>query len=206
MLTLGIPFVCLGLYFNSPFWKTTALGAGIVSLFYLGYSLLFGMYRMYGHPSRHYIERLIRESGLTDPAVVADLHIGTYRHSYILADLLPSAVIHSIDCWDVRGEPKEIAIRDVRDLETPPLHHPRIHPASAKDSTLALPDGSCDAVVFGFGTHEIPYGARAKLFAETKRVLKPGGKVLMFEHGIDFHNVIIFGPSIGHVVPRHEWA
>ena len=37
-------------------------------------------------------------------------------------------------------------------------------------------------------------------------MLKPGGKVLMFEHGVDFHNVIIFGPVIGHVVPRYEWA
>jgi hypothetical protein len=30
--------------------------------------------------------------------------------------------------------------------------------------------------------------------------------VVMFEHGVDFHNVIIFGPVIGHVVPRYEWA
>lgn len=28
----------------------------------------------------------------------------------------------------------------------------------------------------------------------------------MFEHGTDFHNVIIFGPVIGHVIPRYEWA
>jgi SAM-dependent methyltransferase len=62
-------------------------------------------------------------------------------------------------------------------------------------------------VVFGFGTHEISNdGPLDKLFAEAKRVLKPGGKVVMFEHGVDFHNVIIFGPVIGHVVPRYEWA
>ena len=62
-------------------------------------------------------------------------------------------------------------------------------------------------MVLGFGTHEIPsIGPREKLFAEVKRVLRPNGKVLMFEHGVDFHNVIIFGPVIGHVVPRYQWA
>jgi SAM-dependent methyltransferase len=205
MLCLGIPFVVLGLYVGWPFWNVVALGAGTVSLFYLAYSIL-AMYRMYGHPGKHYVRRLLDEAGVKGAAVVADLHIGTYRHGYVLAELLPEATIHSIDCWAGEGDPKEIAIRDVRALECPPRHHPRIHPAAAHDYTLPLPDASCDAVVFGFGTHEIPGdAARAKLFAEAKRVLKPGGKALMFEHGNDFHNVIIFGPVIGHVVPRAEW-
>src|SRR4051794_14497919 len=206
MATLGLPMVFLALYFDWQFWKVAALGAGTVSLFYLGYSLL-GMYRMYGPPGRRYVRRLLREGGANEAAVVADLHIGTYRHSYILADLLPGAVIHSIDCWGMPGEPKEVAIRDVRDLECPPTHHPRIRAGRAEDSTLPLPDATCDAVVLGFGTHEVPDdGPLDKLFSEARRVLKPGGKVLMFEHGVDFHNVIIFGPVIGHVVPRHEWA
>src|SRR4051812_48712745 len=95
MLTLGVPLVFLALYLDWQFAKVAALGAGTVSLFYLGYSLL-GMYRMYGHPGRRYIRRLLQEGGAADAAVVADVHIGTYRHSYLLADLLPGAVIHSI--------------------------------------------------------------------------------------------------------------
>jgi SAM-dependent methyltransferase len=206
MAFLGIPMVFLALYFNLHFWKVAALGAGTVSLFYLGYSIL-GMYRMYGHPGKRYVARLIREADAGGALAVADVHIGTYRHSYILSGLLPDATIHSIDCWGVAGDPKEIAIRDVRDLEKPPVGHPRIRPLRTENYTLPLPDASQDAVVFGFGTHEIPNdGPLDKLFAEAKRVLKPGGKVLMFEHGVDFHNVIIFGPVIGHVIPRHEWA
>lgn len=205
MAALGVPMVFFALYFDSHFFKVAALGAGIVSLFYLGYSL-FGMYRMYGHPGRQYVRRLLQEARADDAKVVADLHIGTYRHSYLLAEELPEAVIHSIDCWGCEGEPHETAIRDVRDLECPPQHHPRIRAEKALDYHLPLPDASCDAVVFGFGTHEIPNdGARGKLFAEAQRVLKPGGKALMFEHGNDFHNVIIFGPVIGHVITRYEW-
>ncbi len=207
MATLGIPMVFVALYFDVKFMKIAALGAGTVSLFYLGYSLVVGMYRMYGHPGKRYIHQLLRESGTTDAAVVADIHIGTYRHSYILADLLPEAEIHSVDCWGVEGDPDEIAIRDVRDLECAPTHHPRIHSSGTDDYTLPLPDASCDVVVLGFGTHEIPDdGPLETVFTEARRVLKPGGKALMFEHGVDFHNVIIFGPVISHVIPRYEWS
>ena len=206
MLTLGFPMVFLALNYDWQFWKAAALGAGTVSLFYLGYSLCVGMYRMYGHPGERYIRRLLLESNTKEPAVVADLHIGTYRHSHILADVLPEATIHSVDCWGVDGDPHEIAIRDVRDLECPPAHNPRIQTHRTLTYTLPLADASCDAVVLGFGTHEIPNdGPLDKVFAEAKRVLKPGGKALMFEHGNDFHNVIIFGPVIGHVMTREQW-
>src|SRR6266481_1152134 len=97
-------------------------------------------------------------------------------------------------------------VRDVRDLEAPPTSNPRIVAFRADHFTLPLPDASCDAVCFGFGTHEIPTGgAREKLFSEAKRILKPGGKVLLFEHGWDAHNYVIFGPVIHHVTKRQDW-
>ena len=70
----------MALYLDLKFWQGAALGAGTVSLFYLGYSI-FAMYRMYGHPARSYLRRLLDEGNVSGPAVVADLHIGTYRHS-----------------------------------------------------------------------------------------------------------------------------
>ena len=61
-------------------------------------------------------------------------------------------------------------------------------------------------VVLGLGTHEIPAnGPREQLFSEAKRILKSGGKVLLFEHGIDFHNYLIFGPAINHVTRKEDW-
>src|SRR5262245_20239876 len=181
-ITVGIPLGIGGLTGVTPlFWAAVALA--ILGLVMLTYSLI-GLYRMYGPPARRYMQRLIDLGAVRGPAVVADIHNGIYRHAYALADLLPEATIHTIDCWAVHGPPAEAAIQDVRELEPPPTHHPRIRPARANEFTLPLPDASCDVAVFGFGTHEIPRdGPLQKVFAEARRILKPGGTVLMFEHG-----------------------
>ena len=180
-------------------------GSAALGLALLAYSLV-GLYRMYGHPSARYYRRLFREAGLRDGMRIADLHIGTYRTTFALASLHPTAHVTSVDCWDVDGPPAEPAVADVRALEPPPTFEPRIRPVRAAGLTLPLPDGAVDAVVLGFGTHEIPAGApRERLFREAARVLRPGGVVAMFEHGKDLHNFLIFGPVIDHVTRREEW-
>jgi SAM-dependent methyltransferase len=204
-LAVGIPLGAIGVLFHMPlaFWAAMALAE--IGLVLLAYSL-FGLYRMYGHPGVRYIRRLVELARLKGPVTVADLHIGTYRHAFLLSDVLPEAKIQSVDCWNVEGESPEEAVQDVRDLEVPPKSNPRITPSRAEHFTLPLADASCDAVCFGFGTHEIPTGgAREKLFAEAIRILKPGGKVLLFEHGWDAHNYVIFGPVIHHVTKRQDW-
>jgi SAM-dependent methyltransferase len=202
---VGIPFVLVGLALGSRFWLVSAFGMGMAALVYEGYSLL-GMFRMYGPPSSGYLRQALRRAGIAGPIAVGDFHIGTYRHSFALADLLPDATIDSIDCWDLEGPPAERAIRDVRDLEPQPTGHPRIRPVRAEGFRVPLPDACLDAIVFGFGTHEVPEGGpRSTLFLEAQRLLRPGGKVVIFEHGNDFHNTIIFGPVIGHVTTREGW-
>jgi SAM-dependent methyltransferase len=204
-LAFGLPLAAAGLLPGlRPLFHAALFMAG-VGLLLLIYSLI-GLYRMYGHPARAYLRRLLGLAGLHGPVVVADVHIGTYRHSYALADLLPEALIQSVDVWDIEGPPPELAVQDVRALEPAPVGHPRIRPWRARGFALPLADASCDAVVFGFGTHEIPAGpARDTLFREAARVLKPAGRVLMFEHGYDVHNYLIFGPVIGHVTRKEDW-
>ncbi len=204
-LAVGIPLGAIGVLFRLPlaFWMAVALAE--IGLLLLAYSL-FGLYRMYGHPGVRYVRRLVELSGVEGQVTVADLHIGTYRHAFLLSDVLPEATIQTVDCWNAEGESPEEAVQDVRDLEVPPTSNPRIVASKADHFTLPLPDASCDAVCFGFGTHEIPTGgAREKLFSEANRILKPGGRVLLFEHGWDAHNYVIFGPVIHHVTKRQDW-
>ncbi len=204
-LAVGIPLGAIGVFFRLPlaFWMAVALAE--IGLLLLAYSL-FGLYRMYGHPGVRYVRRLVELGGVEGKVTVADLHIGTYRHAFLLSDVLPEATIQTVDCWNVEGESPEEAVQDVRDLEVPPTSNARIVASKADHFTLPLPDASCDAVCFGFGTHEIPTGgAREKLFSEANRILKPGGRVLLFEHGWDAHNYVIFGPVIHHVTKRQDW-
>ena len=204
-LAVGIPLGAIGVLFHVPMAFQAAMVLAAIGLLLLAYSL-FGLYRMYGHPALRYIRRLVDLGALRGEITVADLHIGTYRHAFLLSDALPEATIQTVDCWNVDGESPEEAVQDVRELEAPPTSNPRIVPSRADHFTVPLPDASCDAVCFGFGTHEIPAGgAREKLFSEADRVLKPGGKVLLFEHGWDVHNYVIFGPVIHHVTKRQDW-
>jgi SAM-dependent methyltransferase len=176
-----------------------------IGLLLLVYSL-FGLYRMYGHPGVRYVRKLADLGEVKGKVTVADLNIGTYRHAFLLADVLPEAQIKSVDCWNVEGEAPEEAVADVRDLEVPPKSDPRIETFKAENFSVPLPDASCDAICFGFGTHELPTGgAREKLFSEAVRILKSKGKVLLFEHGWDAHNYVIFGPVIHHVTKRQDW-
>jgi SAM-dependent methyltransferase len=203
-LTAGLPLGAYGVLARDRRAFRWALHLAEAGFALLGYSL-FGLYRMYGHPSMRYYERLVQDAGLRGKLTIADLHIGTWRTAYALADLLPDATIHSVDCWNKEGDAAEAAIADVRDLEPAPDHR-RIHPARATDFKLPLAAASCDVVVFGFGTHEIPEGtSREQLFKEAERVLCPGGRVLLFEHGQDLHNFLIFGPVIHHVTKREDW-
>jgi len=204
-LAVGIPLGAIGVLFHVPMAFQAAMVLATIGLLLLAFSL-FGLYRMYGHPALRYIRRLVDLGGLRGAITVADLHIGTYRHAFLLSDALPEATVQTVDCWNVEGESPEEAVQDVRDLEVPPASNPRIVASKADHFTVPLPDASCDAVCFGFGTHEIPAGgAREKLFSEADRVLKPGGKVLLFEHGWDAHNYVIFGPVIHHVTKRQDW-
>ena len=204
-LAVGISLGAIGVLFHVPLALKAAWWLAALGLVLLAYSL-FGLYRMYGHPGVRYIRRLVELGGVSGRVTVADLHIGTYRHAFLLSDVLPEATIQSVDCWNVEGESPEEAVQDVRDLELPPTGNPRIIPSKADHFNIPLADASCDAVCFGFGTHEIPTGgAREKLFSEASRILKPGAKVLLFEHGWDAHNYVIFGPVIYHVTKRQDW-
>ena len=204
-LAVGVPLGGAGVLRGSATLLRLAFGLAALGLALLAYSLV-GLYRMYGHPSVRYYRRLFRQAGLRDGMRIADLHIGTYRTTFALASLYPTAHVTSVDCWDLDGPPAEPAVADVRALEPAPTFEPRIRPVRAVGMTLPLPDGAVDAVLLGFGTHEIPAGGpRERLFHEAARVLRPGGVIAMFEHGKDLHNFLIFGPVIDHVTRREEW-
>lgn len=209
----------VGLACALAFGLGAALGLGWLVALSLGLALLaslllanalIGLNRIYGPPAVAYVGRLLEMAGIAAGAPerlrVADLHIGTYRVSYLLADLLPAAQIKAIDIWDGGRFETEGALALLRRLEQAPAAEPRIRPMAATNGATPLPDASCDLVVLGMGLHEVPAGApRDELFAEARRLLKPGGACCLFEHTVDLQSLLIFGPEIHHWVRREEW-
>ena len=123
-LAVGVPLGAVGVLFRIPmaFWGAVALAE--IGLLLLAYSLV-GLYRMYGHPGVKYVRKLVALGEVQGKVTVADLHIGTYRHAFLLSDVLPEAQIISVDCWNAEGEAPEEAVADVRDLEVPPQSDPQ---------------------------------------------------------------------------------
>lgn len=143
--------------------------------------------------------------GFGEQVAIADLHIGTWRTSHLLSELLPRAAVWSVNCWDDAQPPAEANVRQLHELEPAPRRPPFALLATA-GGAVPLPDAPCDAVVMGFGIHEIPAGgARERLFDEARRILKPGGKLLLFEHLVDLESFVIFGPGIDHWPRRRDW-
>src|SRR5713226_9225705 len=95
-LAVGIPLGAIGVLLDVPMAFKAAMLLAAIGLVLLAYSL-FGLYRMYGHPGVRYVRRLVELSGVKGKVTVADLHIGTYRHAFLLSDVLPEASIHSVD-------------------------------------------------------------------------------------------------------------
>jgi SAM-dependent methyltransferase len=93
------------------------------------------------------------------------------------------------------------SIRRAR-IRTPPAHTS----SACAPTSLALADDACDAMVVAFTAHEIrDRGARERFFAEVRRCLRPGGRMLLVEHVRDLSNFAAFGPGFMHFLPRREW-
>ena len=196
----------VGAIAGTPILLWLALILGVCALVVLGNSVL-GLMLVYGPPARGYIKALLQLGNVEAPSRVADLHIGTYRVSYLLADLLPSAQVESIDLWDDERYEVERALVLLRQLESEPTGEERVSTSRVSNETLPLPDASCDVVVLGLGFHEIPEGeSRSRIFAEAKRVLRPGGVCLLFEHTVDLQSFLVFGTGMYHWVRREEWV
>ena len=91
-LAVGIPLGAIGVLFHIPLAFRGAVVLAGIGLLLLAYSL-FGLYRMYGHPGVRYVRKLVSLGGVEGKVTVADLHIGTYRHAFLLSDVLPEAQI-----------------------------------------------------------------------------------------------------------------
>ena len=134
------------------------------------------------------------------PRIWANLHAGLDESTPSLMALFPRSEVHVFDFFD-DATMTEPSIRRARRMTPPPILP---QPVAATD--LPLSCGALDAAFLFFAAHEIRRpDERLRLFREVRRVLRPGGRVVLAEHLRDTANFVVFGPGFFHFLPRAEW-
>lgn len=137
---------------------------------------------------------------------VVNLHSGFDETSVGLKRALPDAWLVVLDFYD--GERMtEASIARARKYQA------RTAPSWLMETTqatrvgkLPLIDGEVDALFVILAAHEIREPAdRVSFFGELKRILRPGGRMLLLEHLRDAANFVAFGPQFVHFYPRGVW-
>jgi len=84
---------------------------------------------------------------------------------------------------------------------------PAAEPAERADyRRLPLPNGTIDVATLLLSAHELRTDdARGALFTELRRVLGPGGRVVVAEHLRDWANFLAYGPGFLHFHSRRTW-
>ncbi|HET7697974.1 MAG TPA: class I SAM-dependent methyltransferase [Vicinamibacterales bacterium] len=134
------------------------------------------------------------------PSAWINLHAGHDPASPALQRIFPGARGRVFDIYDPREMP-ESSIAIARRLAD------RAVPAEPADYRhLPLTKGTIDAAMLLLSAHELRSdAARSALFAELRRVLGPGGRVVVAEHLRDWANFLAFGPGCLHFHSRRTW-
>ena len=102
-------------------------------------------------------------------------------------------------------------IFDPRSMTAPALNRARKieerRAASAPPSVLPVVSGWADTAYVVLAAHEVrDPSEREKLFAELRRILAPGGRLVLIEHPRNLAGALAFGPGVMHFLPVAEWA
>ena len=73
-------------------------------------------------------------------------------------------------------------------------------------SNLPLPDKHADYIFLIFSAHEIRnHGERTIFFNELRRIIKPGGKIVLLEHLRDVSNFCAYNIGFFHFLSKSSW-
>lgn len=127
-------------------------------------------------------------------------HCGFDEASVELREKFPHVQWYVLDHFDTKLT-TEPSIRRARAMFPPPPHT-----LSSRHDAWPLAAGSAD-VVFGLlAIHELRRETeRSAWFAESKRCLRKGGRLLLVEHTRDAANFIAFGPGFLHFHSPESW-
>jgi SAM-dependent methyltransferase len=135
------------------------------------------------------------------PSSWINLHAGLDESTPALRAMFKDAGGRVFDIFDPERmtEPSIIRARAVAQNAEPPER--------ADFRRLPVPSGTIDAAMLLLSAHELRTDeARTALFTELRRVLGPGGRVVVAEHLRDAANFFAFGPGFLHFHSRRTWT
>ena len=137
------------------------------------------------------------------PRRVLNIHAGVDEAGGTLERVFAGAEIQTADMFDPLVT-RSASIRRARARARAQGQHWEAEPVDP--TALPFEDAAWDAVLLVFAAHEVRDTAtRHQLFREIRRVLRPGGRLLVVEHLRDLPNFLVFGPGFVHFLPRRAW-
>jgi len=222
MATVRRPFQGVGniLRFNWPFYALALAGAALLTAAGLAVGGRWGplafaavaalvvtttvsllvstyVYDLSGLYELRWLDRLGVEAGER----MVNIHAGFDETSALLRRRYPDARWTVLDFYDPEKH-TEPSIRRAR----------RAHPPSPDDLCvdtveLPLPSASQAAIFLILAAHEIrDPRERHAFFAELRRILEPGGRIVLVEHLRDLRNVLAYSLGAFHFIARGAWS
>jgi ubiquinone/menaquinone biosynthesis C-methylase UbiE len=115
---------------------------------------------------------IVDQIAAIDPSVVVDVGCGTGTLTIPVAERLPAARVVGVD-----GDPK------ILDLARKKSGSDRIEWVEGFADDLPFGDGEVDAYVTTLVFHHLPLGVKRAALAEARRVLRPGGRLVVGDWG-----------------------
>lgn len=115
---------------------------------------------------------IVDEIAAMDPGVVVDVGCGTGTLTIAVAERLADARVVGVD-----GDPKILDLAQGKDGSG------RIEWVEGLADELPFADGVVDAVVTSLVFHHLPLGIKRAALAEARRVLRPGGRLVVGDWG-----------------------
>jgi len=143
------------------------------------------------------------------PGAWINIHSGLDESTPALRALFGAAAGHVFDMFDPREmtEPSiaRARLRSLRELRRGKPDD--LRPQAVDFHRLPLATGTIEAALLLLSAHELRTDqARVALFTELRRVLGPGGRVVVAEHLRDAANFLAFGPGVLHFHSRRTWT